>query len=80
MPTPLSSGEILDRLIPLPVVNRDASLLLINWIEGYLDDLGVSARRVPNDDGTKASLDADMGPEARGEVVPPTRPPWSRHG
>ncbi|WP_114964426.1 acetylornithine deacetylase [Alkalilacustris brevis] len=69
MPAPLTAREILEKLVAFPTVSRDSNLALIDWVEGYLDDLGVQARRVPNARGDKASLYAHVGPEAEGGVV-----------
>lgn len=52
-----------------PTVSRDSNLDLIDFVEEYLLFHGVSAIRVPNDDGTKAALYAHIGPEIDGGVV-----------
>lgn len=59
----------MDRLVGFPTVSRDSNLELVDWVEGYLDELGVKSVRVPNEDGTKASLYAHVGPEIDGGVV-----------
>ena len=43
----LSARQILDRLVSFPTVSRDTNLPLIDWIEGYLADLGIHAHRMP---------------------------------
>lgn len=67
--TDLGAREILERLVAFPTVSRDSNLPLIDWVEAYLAGLGVRATRVPNDDGTKAALFANIGPEVPGGVI-----------
>jgi len=69
MPARLSPRQILDRLVAFPTVSRDTNLPLIDWVEDYLQSHGVTAHRVWNEDRTKASLYAQIGPEAEGGVV-----------
>ena len=65
----LSARELMDRLVSFPTVSRDSNLALVDFVETYLDDLGVKATRVPNEDGTKAALYAHIGPDVDGGVV-----------
>ncbi len=65
----LNARAILDTLIGFPTVSRDSNLDLVDWVEGYLSDLGVDSVRVPNDDGTKAAIYAHVGPQIDGGVV-----------
>ena len=69
MPARLSPRQILDKLVSFPTVSRDTNLPLIDWVEGYLESQGVTAHRVWNEDRTKASLYAHIGPEVAGGVV-----------
>ena len=69
MPERLSARQILDRLIAFPTVSRDSNLALIDWVEDYLSGWGVTSYRVPNADGTKASLYASAGPDVPGGVI-----------
>jgi len=69
MSNPMTAREILEKLVSFPTVSRDSNLPLIDWVEAYLGDLGVTATRVYNDDGTKASLYAHVGPQVEGGVV-----------
>ena len=59
----LSARALMDRLVGFPTVSRDSNLELIDFVAGYLDDLGVASVRVPNADGTKAALYAHVGPD-----------------
>ena len=65
----LTPRALLDRLVAFPTVSRDTNLPLIDWLEGYLAGHGIESRRVPNADGTKASLYAWTGPEVAGGVL-----------
>jgi len=69
MHTDLSAREILEKLVSFPTVSRDSNLALVDWVEDYLAAHGVRATRVYNDEGTKAALYANVGPEVEGGVV-----------
>ena len=69
MPARPSPRQILDKLVSFPTVSRDTNLPLIDWVEDYLESHGVTAHRVWNEDRTKASLYAHIGPEVAGGVV-----------
>ena len=69
MPEALSARQILDRLIAFPTVSRDSNLALIDWVEEYLAGWGVASQRVPNAEGTKASLYASAGTAVPGGVI-----------
>lgn len=65
----LTARELMDRLVGFPTVSRDSNLDLIDFVEEYLEDFGVTSVRVPNADGTKAALYAHVGPQVDGGVV-----------
>ena len=65
----LTALQLMERLISFPTVSHESNLALIDFVEEYLDSHGVSATRVPNADGTKASLYAHIGPDVAGGVV-----------
>ncbi|HEY8573355.1 acetylornithine deacetylase [Phenylobacterium sp.] len=77
--------EILSTLVSFDTTSRGSNLPLIEWVEGYLDGLGVPHRRVPNEDGSKSNLIASIGPAEAGgvvlsghtDVVPVDGQPWS---
>lgn len=77
--------EILAKLVAFDTTSRRSNLELIQWVEGYLADLGVSSRRVPSADGTKSNLMALIGPAVDGgvvlsghtDVVPVDGQPWT---
>lgn len=76
--------EILDKLVGFDTVSAKSNLDLIEWVETYLAQYGVSSERVYNDDGTKANLYANVGPSVPGgivlsghtDVVPVEGQPW----
>ncbi len=77
--------EILTRLIAFDTTSRNSNLELIAWVEDFLRQRGIAARRVANADGTKANLHASIGPEVGGgvvlsghtDVVPVDDQPWA---
>ncbi|WP_404296367.1 acetylornithine deacetylase [Halomonas sp.] len=81
----MTAAEMLDRLVGFPTVSRDSNLDLIAFVEGFLDEHGVTHWRVESDDGRKANLLARIGPDVAGgvvlsghtDVVPVDGQPWS---
>jgi acetylornithine deacetylase len=77
--------EILGTLVAFDTTSRDSNLALIEWVEGYLGDIGVGSRRIGNADGSKANLLATIGPMIEGgvvlsghtDVVPVDGQPWT---
>jgi len=77
--------DILTTLVGFDTTSRGSNLALIEWVEAYLDGLGVAHRRVPNADGTKSNLIASIGPAEPGgavlsghtDVVPVDGQPWT---
>lgn len=65
----MSPRQLLEKLVSFPTVSRDSNLDLIDWVEEYLAHFGIVATRVPNPDGTKASLYAHAGPQVAGGVI-----------
>jgi acetylornithine deacetylase len=64
-----SAREILDHLVGFRSVSSDSNLDLIDWVEGYLASHNVKSYRVYNDEGTKAALFANVGPDVAGGVI-----------
>ncbi|MEM1053801.1 MAG: acetylornithine deacetylase, partial [Pseudomonadota bacterium] len=60
---------IIDRLIAFDTTSRNSNLELIEWVESYLADYGVTGHRVSNAEGTKANLFATCGPAVEGGVI-----------
>ncbi len=81
----MTAVDLLEKLVSFPTVSRDSNLPLIEFVEHYLAEHGVSSVRVPNDSGTKANLYATIGPAVEGgvvlsghtDVVPVEGQPWS---
>ena len=80
-----SSAELLDRLIGFDTQSFRSNLELIDFVRDHLAGLGVEARLVHDDSGTKANLWAVIGPrEVPGivlsghtDVVPVAGQAWS---
>lgn len=60
---------ILDSLIAFDTTSRNSNLKLISWVEDYLSQYGVSAKRVSNADGSKANLYVTVGPDIAGGII-----------
>jgi acetylornithine deacetylase len=63
------SIDILARLVSFDTTSRDSNLPLVAFVEAELAKLGVTGRRVANDDGTKTNLFATIGPMVEGGIV-----------
>jgi acetylornithine deacetylase len=62
--------DILIHLVSFPTVSRDSNLPLIDWVEGYLTSLGITAHRMPKaDDPGKHALFCSVGPNVPGGIV-----------
>ncbi|MEM8988304.1 MAG: acetylornithine deacetylase [Pseudomonadota bacterium] len=57
------------RLVAFDTTSHLSNLALIDDVEAYFNDHGVSAVRVHNDEKTKANLYAVVGPEVEGGVI-----------
>ena len=76
--------DILAALVAFDTTSRGSNLALIDYVEAELARLGVTGVRVPNEDGSKASLFATLGPPVEGgvvlsghtDVVPVDGQPW----
>lgn len=65
----LSARDIMEILVGFPTESQNSNLALVDWVEDYLAEFGVSAHRVYNEDRTKAAIYANVGPETAGGVV-----------
>ena len=68
-PTETTPREILGRLVGFPTVSRDSNLDLVDWVEAWLGARGIASHRVPDETGRKASIYAQVGPDAPGGVI-----------
>jgi len=69
MPRELTTQEILAQLVSFPTVSCESNLALVDWVEGYLAQWGISSRRVYDAQGTKANLYAVIGPQTEGGIA-----------
>jgi len=65
----MTPREMIERLIAFDTTSAKSNLDLIEFVEDYLDGLGVASHRFANPEGTKANLFATLGPEVPGGVV-----------
>ncbi|MEO1536628.1 MAG: acetylornithine deacetylase [Pseudomonadota bacterium] len=66
----LSAREIMNALVSFPTVSRDTNIPLVDWIEGYLTDLGVTSyRHVKPTETKKHAIFCSVGPDVPGGVV-----------
>jgi len=65
----LSSREMLEKLVAFDTVSSNSNLPLLDFVEGYLAEHGVSGTRVYDQTGTKANFYANVGPEVEGGVI-----------
>ncbi len=81
----MNSVSILEHLVAFDTVSSKTNLPMLDWIEEYLSSHGVTAYRVPDESGIKASLYAQIGPPEKSgyvlsghtDVVPVTGQDWS---
>ncbi len=64
-----STIEILNRLIGFATISSESNLDIVDWIENYLSQHGVTSHRIPDRTGRKASILATIGPADRAGVV-----------
>ena len=65
----LSALEILEKLVSFPTVSDRSNLELIDWVENYLNSFQIETYRKYNQDKSKSSLFAHVGPKIEGGVV-----------
>ena len=87
-PEDLVGFDMIRRLVAFPTVSRDSNLELIEWVRGYLEDLGATTALTFDDEQRKANLFATLpaqdGNAIRGgivlsghtDVVPVDGQPW----
>ena len=61
--------EILQRLVGFATISDRSNHALIDYVQRYLEDLGVATWRAPNAAGDKSALMATIGPAVDGGVV-----------
>ena len=55
-PEDIAGLDMIRRLVAFPTVSRDSNLELIEWVRGYVEDLGATTALTFNDERTKANL------------------------
>ena len=81
----LTARQLLDHLVAFPTVSSDTNLPLIYFVRDYFAQHGIDSLIIPNEDGTKAGLVAQVGPNVAGgvalsghsDVVPVEEQDWS---
>src|SRR4051794_8113686 len=81
----MTAHEMLGRLVSFDTTSRNRNIPLIEFVESYLGDLGISSFRVDHEAGTKTNLFATIGPDGPGgvvlsghtDVVPVDGQPWT---
>ncbi|MBB5514525.1 acetylornithine deacetylase [Rubricella aquisinus] len=69
MPTAYTPKEMLEKLVSFPTVSDQTNLPLIEFVESYLADHGITATRVPHPTEDKANLYAHIGPDVAGGTI-----------
>jgi acetylornithine deacetylase len=85
MLAPMTSLEILDRLVAFPTVSRDSNRDLIEFVRCFLAERNIEAELICTADGQKANLFATVGPKnvpgvmlsGHTDVVPVDDQNWS---
>ena len=49
-------AHLIEKLITFDTVSRNSNMALLDFVRDYLGKLGVEAKLVPNEDGSKANL------------------------
>ena len=67
--TPMTTTELLHRLVSFDTTSRNSNLALIGFIRAYLDQLGATYRISTDTAGQKANLHVIIGPQAAGGLA-----------
>lgn len=65
----MTSRELLEHLVAFDTTSRESNLALIDFVRGYLSELGVNCELIHNDERSKANLYARLGPAGSGGVM-----------
>jgi len=66
---PLKSLDLLHDLIAYDTTSRESNLEFIEYVEAYLDKIGVEYMRVYDDEKRKANLYATLGPQEQSGIL-----------
>ena len=69
---------LIRRLIAFDTVSERSNLALIEFVAGYLDDLGIASELVYDEGHAKANLYATLGPADRSGIALSGIPTWCR--
>lgn len=69
MPTTYTATEMLEKLVGFASISSESNLPIIEFIESYLADHGVTSAKIFDETGLKANLYAQIGPNVEGGVV-----------
>ena len=70
MPSPSrTTVDLIKKLVAFDTTSRNSNLALIQFVQGYLKDLGIEARLVFDETGKKANLLATIGPADRSGLL-----------
>lgn len=69
MNPPVTSVEMIRKLVGFPTVSRESNLELIDFVREYLKPFGADVRLTFDDDKRKANLFATLGPSKQGGIV-----------
>ena len=61
--------QILAKLVSFPILGGEPNLAIIEWLEEYLANLGITTHRVYNAEKTKSSLHCRIGPAVDGVII-----------
>ncbi len=64
-----TARQMLERLVSFPTEPGHSNLDLVEWVQDYLAGHGIESGLDFNEDGTKASLFASIGPDVEGGIV-----------
>ena len=64
-----NARQLLDHLVSFPTVSCDTNLPLIHFVRDYFAQHDIDSVVIPNEDGTKAGLVAQVGPNVAGGVA-----------
>ena len=64
-----NARQLLAKLVSFPTVSSDTNLPLIYFVRDYFAQHGIDSLVIPNEDGTKAGLVAQVGPNVIGGVA-----------
>lgn len=65
----MNTTEILRHLVGFDTTSHKSNIAIIDWIDDYFQQLGISTTRIPNADGSKENILATIGPAGDNGLV-----------